>query len=103
MSIYAPDQEMHAGEDMPFTADYDPCADDAPDLSAASFQFTAVPIDGTGATITKTVAVTGTTLSWSIAAADTAARVGEVFRCQVRNTHSGSNRVWLEFVLTIVD
>lgn len=102
MSVYGPDQEIHAGEDVPFSADYDSCADDEPDLSGATFAFTSVPVDGTGATLTKTVTVTGTALTWTIAAADTAARTGEVFLCQVRRTNSGSNRVWLEFRLTVV-
>ena len=102
MAVFLPDQIIHVGEDLPFAADYDPCADDEPDLTGATFQFVATPVDGTGASITKTVTVTGTTLSWTIAAADTASREDEVFLCQVRRTNSGSNRVWLEFTLTVV-
>jgi hypothetical protein len=101
-SPYAPDQEIHVGEDKPFEADYDPCADDPPDLTGSVFQFTATPIDGAGTVITIAVTFTGTLWSWTIAASDTAGRVGEVFLCQVRRTNAGSNRVWLQFRLTVV-
>jgi len=102
MSVYAPDQVIHAGTDLPFEADYDPCAEDEPDLTGMTFQFTATPIDGTGVPITIAVLFTGTLWSWTIAASDTAGRVGEVFLCQVRRTNAGSNRVWLQFNLTVV-
>jgi hypothetical protein len=103
MSVYAPDQEIHVGEDLDFSADYDPCADSAPTLSGMTFSFVATPVDGTGATITKSVTITTTVLTWTIAAADTTARVDEVFRCQLRRVDSGHNRCWLEFVLTVVN
>jgi hypothetical protein len=103
MSVYNDEVEIHAGEDVPFSADYDPCADSAPTLAGMTFQFTAVPVDGTGATITKSVTVTGTVLSWTIAAADTTSRVDEVFRAQLRRTDSGSNRVWAQWVITVVN
>jgi len=104
MSVHGELVEIHVGEDVPFEADYDPCEETTPpDLTGMTFQFTMVPKDATGATITKSCTFATTVISWSVAAADCASRLGELFRCQLRRVDVGFNRVWKQFDARIVD
>ncbi len=102
MSIYNPDKTMHAGEDLPFSANFDPCVDSTPDLTGMTFSFTAVPTSGANPTITKTCSVSGTTISWTLAAADTSGVAGTDYTCELRRTNTGSVRVWAIFNLSVV-
>ena len=104
MGVYAEPQEIHVGTDVPFEADCNPCEEATPpDLTGMTFQFVMKPKDGTGATITKACTFVGTVISWSVAAADCASRLGEVFLAQLRRVDPGFNRVWLQFDAKIVD
>jgi len=101
--IYVDDVETALGDDELFEADYNPCETAAPDLSGLTFEFTATPKSGNGATITKACDVTGTTISFPLTAADKVGRLGEVFRCKLRTTNSGSAHRWAEFSAKVVD
>jgi hypothetical protein len=97
-------EPVHVGEDVPFAFDYDPCEEPTPPvLTGMTFQFIMAPKDGTGATVTKTCTFAGTVISWSVVAADCASRLGEMFRAQLRRVDAGSNRVWKQFDVLIVD
>ncbi len=100
MSVYNPDVTVHQAEDIPFSAGYDPCVDAAPDLTGMTFSFTAVPTSGS--TITKTCSVSGTTITWALAAVDTSGLAGTVYTCELRRTNSGAVRVWAQFQMSVV-
>lgn len=104
MSEFNPPKDIHAAQDLDWEADYDPCVDDAPSLTGKTFSAIFTPTQGiSSTTVTKTVTHAGTKLQWSTGYSDfTVAYIGEIYHLQVRRTDSGSKRVWLDMMVTII-